>query len=666
MVNSPSPVENPTLASFIELSGGDDAFLTMSKDFMSKLTCWDTNMVTAIQQTIERILIVVHADTATLSRRDATDALAIEAKEAGLTNLEDLLWGLCFDLEAFKTAMNEKIFLKHIQDCQQDESIREEDWYSIFPDARHPLSTTWPWSIKPSLAVIWGVCWMFYPTWQSDENSNYQANDPNQQQMPDNLYDLPLFTNMDDQQNQARENAALRMTHGLGQNQAATIRVAPPPRHDASAPDLHSSQAFRPGPHHTNGPRTPFAEQSLTNGTELQHFFGQSGSTPPSHHYTTDHAASTDSFFSGFPNLSTDINEYDYYQPNHQQAQQPNLPQLNHRAGQSRFFTNTTALNTSTTHPPPPGASTPIRSAPPFSQASNFSTFPPSIRSGLQPPNLMSPVIMQSPVSIARSREGSGPLSPGRKRALSDASLPAHSRPSPQPLIASTPDSRTDEYDLGNNATTPDRPEPRKNEHGQYICTFPGCTSEVFERKCEWTKHFDKHDRPYKCKDPACTKLQGFTYSGGLLRHQREVHGMHGGPKERLFCRFPGDCKRKSEKGFTRKENRDEHERRVHSGPFDGLLKEETTSPQAWSESSEVRRLSVPTGKRKASEASETDIEDLRGELKRLRQDNDELRQKVNILLANQKYQPPQPQRHPSPAPPEEQVGAWRPANSER
>lgn len=25
-----------------------------------------------------------------------------------------------------------------------------------------PLSTTWPWSIRPSLAVLWGVCWMFY------------------------------------------------------------------------------------------------------------------------------------------------------------------------------------------------------------------------------------------------------------------------------------------------------------------------------------------------------------------------------------------------------------------------------------------------------------------------------------------------------------------------
>jgi hypothetical protein len=73
----------------------------------------------------------------------------------------------------------------------------------------------------------------------------------------------------------------------------------------------------------------------------------------------------------------------------------------------------------------------------------------------------------------------------------------------------------------------------------------------------------DKHDRPYRCPQPQCAKLQGFTYSGGLLRHEREVHGKHGGPKEQLRCTVP-DCKRHSGKGFTRKENLNEHLRRVH------------------------------------------------------------------------------------------------------
>jgi hypothetical protein len=37
-----------------------------------------------------------------------------------------------------------------------------EDYFSEWPGGRRPLSTTWPWNVKPSLLVIWGVCWMFY------------------------------------------------------------------------------------------------------------------------------------------------------------------------------------------------------------------------------------------------------------------------------------------------------------------------------------------------------------------------------------------------------------------------------------------------------------------------------------------------------------------------
>jgi hypothetical protein len=76
----------------------------------------------------------------------------------------------------------------------------------------------------------------------------------------------------------------------------------------------------------------------------------------------------------------------------------------------------------------------------------------------------------------------------------------------------------------------PDR-EVTKGDDGRYVCTWVGCTEEVrtFNRKCEWSKHMDKHDRPYKCPADGCEKLPGFTYSGGLLRHQREVHNLHGG-----------------------------------------------------------------------------------------------------------------------------------------
>jgi hypothetical protein len=49
----------------------------------------------------------------------------------------------------------------------------------------------------------------------------------------------------------------------------------------------------------------------------------------------------------------------------------------------------------------------------------------------------------------------------------------------------------------------------------------------------------DKHDRPYRCSQPECFNLPGFTYSGGLLRHEREVHFKHGGPEPHP-CPEPG------------------------------------------------------------------------------------------------------------------------------
>ncbi|PGH30686.1 hypothetical protein GX50_06550 [[Emmonsia] crescens] len=108
--------------------------------------------------------------------------------------------------------------------------------------------------------------------------------------------------------------------------------------------------------------------------------------------------------------------------------------------------------------------------------------------------------------------------------------------------------------------------EPPKNAAGQIYCDHPDCHDHTpyFKRPCEWNKHMDKHDRPYKCTNPDCDKMLGFTYSGGLLRHQREVHKMNSKGKK-LMCPF-SDCNRSSGKGFTRQENLKEHLRRLHRG----------------------------------------------------------------------------------------------------
>jgi hypothetical protein len=135
-----------------------------------------------------------------------------------------------------------------------------------------------------------------------------------------------------------------------------------------------------------------------------------------------------------------------------------------------------------------------------------------------------------------------------------------------------------------------------RNKDGEIICDHPNCRDNgnnmTFKRVCEWNKHMDRHERPYKCHEAGCELNPGFTYSGGLLRHQREVHKMHLSTKEPLFCPFP-NCNRSSGSGFTRRENLEEHKRRRHMddlGPGPEEHQHQHQHPYSSSSSSNLAR----------------------------------------------------------------------------
>jgi len=133
----------------------------------------------------------------------------------------------------------------------------------------------------------------------------------------------------------------------------------------------------------------------------------------------------------------------------------------------------------------------------------------------------------------------------------------------------------------------------------------------------------DKHDRPYKCPHDGCEKLPGFTYSGGLLRHQREVHNLHGGPRKQLNCPHP-NCKRFSGKGFSRQENLNEHLRRVHTdaGELGNGGGEETEE-----------EVDEHAGMKRKRTNQRDDSADLRQEMARLRTENEELRKQSENMM---------------------------------
>ncbi|KAK6951344.1 hypothetical protein Daesc_007878 [Daldinia eschscholtzii] len=173
-----------------------------------------------------------------------------------------------------------------------------------------------------------------------------------------------------------------------------------------------------------------------------------------------------------------------------------------------------------------------------------------------------------------------------------------------------------------------------KNREGKFVCSFPGCNDEVkvFGRKCEWNKHMDKHDRPYKCLAPGCEKLAGFTYSGGLLRHEREVHNKHGGPKNPLNCPH-GNCKRHEGKGFSRMENLNEHLRRVHTPSDASNGAAGAQSPEDELDESPVS-LQQALAPEKIGEKRKPET-DLREEVKRLHQENQKLRDEIRAQSIN-------------------------------
>ncbi|KAF2721936.1 hypothetical protein K431DRAFT_61912 [Polychaeton citri CBS 116435] len=112
--------------------------------------------------TVANLLQTIRCASPTRSPTNSREAGDPDIDTTYTANLEHLLLCLRDQVLRLLVAKLVQIVEEHISECQKDQGKHEDNWFFEFPDARHPLSTTWPWSIRPSLAVLWGVCWMFY------------------------------------------------------------------------------------------------------------------------------------------------------------------------------------------------------------------------------------------------------------------------------------------------------------------------------------------------------------------------------------------------------------------------------------------------------------------------------------------------------------------------
>lgn len=142
----------------------------------------------------------------------------------------------------------------------------------------------------------------------------------------------------------------------------------------------------------------------------------------------------------------------------------------------------------------------------------------------------------------------------------------------------------------------------------------------------------DKHERPYVCTVRGCEKVQGFTYSGGLLRHEREVHGKHGGPRNALNCPH-ASCKRNKGKGFSRLENLQEHLRRVHRDASPTASSTDNASDVATAAFAVLNGVPSPAAETSLKKRKRVgSVEDVREETTQLREENERLRAEKDEL----------------------------------
>ncbi|KAH8598583.1 hypothetical protein B0O99DRAFT_44914 [Bisporella sp. PMI_857] len=95
-------------------------------------------------------------------------------------------------------------------------------------------------------------------------------------------------------------------------------------------------------------------------------------------------------------------------------------------------------------------------------------------------------------------------------------------------------------------------------------CSVPECLQDLLTH---FRKQEAKHSKPYICQVPDC-KHTRFGDKSGLDRHNREVHG------SQTYCCPITSCKRHI-RGFPRKYNLFEHQKRCHSSQSPSILRQQ-------------------------------------------------------------------------------------------
>ncbi|MCJ1409611.1 hypothetical protein MMC19_003692 [Ptychographa xylographoides] len=93
------------------------------------------------------------------------------------------------------------------------------------------------------------------------------------------------------------------------------------------------------------------------------------------------------------------------------------------------------------------------------------------------------------------------------------------------------------------------------SDHRSWRCAFAGCTSKaIFLRPCDLRKHFNRHNKDYRCRHDGCPQARAGGFSSKKDRARHEAKHNPG-----IECEWDG-C----ERIFSRADNMKDHIRRIH------------------------------------------------------------------------------------------------------
>ncbi|KAI9880497.1 MAG: hypothetical protein M1830_002537 [Pleopsidium flavum] len=536
--------------------------------------------------------------------------------EKFIANLEHLLRRLQYIL--FDLLIKKLIELLIIEALYWQKHL-DDGIFAEGPGRRQQLSTTWPWNIRTSLLVLWGVCWMFYDSFRGLSRTAQNI------LLDDQFWD---FWPTDE----ANWNCDAQAVDFVAQSPDGRA----PSSSSLQAPKTGAGISEPPGFTAPQRPRQQGDESILSLDGQRQYGRRNNSSFSLYNNAYLPQNVSCSTFETATTSTWPDISGINLHDPNKEPSldawqihdSQPYQQPLSRREGAPLLTLQG------------PDAE--------FSRVAPGIYSPPVLWDVQQ--DIFSEVngteydlsMPDSEIYPSPDSEASGQLLHSRKPSLDGSCIMMTSSNADQtsPISVGT---------VGRAGLSLKRDqEPPRTEEGQITCSHLDCSRNrppTFLRKCEWSKHMDKHDRPYICTEHGCEKIRGFTYSGGLLRHQREVHKKNGGPKAPLMCPHR-DCKRSTGVGFTRKENLVEHCRRVHrkdasyAAPVHEPKGEEDDEGEGGSPMMTMRkRKRCLTGSDTKNQAHTAILEngggDLRDQVKRLKQESEEKDKRLRDLEAS-------------------------------